>query len=447
MSDKFMKFIRSGSGIFSIVCLVAAVPFTKSVDELFGTVMFDLILFSVLYPALLILESSNKRRGIIFASVYISIAMVIMLLMAFKLNFSIRTDSHSKVVMSLLLVHLFGLCSAGLYKGIKRYQNRGLYSERKTTETVGTWNDEYDITTASSIAEGFCDMLEKRGLQRFLMRDFTTSTFLSYGDFDDRNITHKKLQGLLLDILRFLELPDVVALVIEYVSDSGTNKTQVGSYSRESQVRTITVKIMDYYGPNNAVAILCHECTHYFMEYNRLNWKDTDLNEQRTDIVANLIGFNRIMIDGYRTIETVKVSGNIQTTTTHKIGYIDVKDCEDLGRFLEHRRKGLRAKQKAEQEFSEIRQKFMQHLDTAKTLVFQLEHIDFTRMNNASPEHVAKIQAVLMEKETRNIPAELNRFERCLAGNPDMPKLDNEAEALSRLCTDLVLWLQVLQGR
>ena len=118
-----------------------------------------------------------------------------------------------------------------------------------------------------------------------------------------------------------------------------------------------------------------------------------------------------------------------------------------MGRFLMHIRRNLKDKQAEKQRHSDLRQEITKHLEAAKTLAFQLEHIDFTRMCSTNPEHAAKIQRVLMEKESRNIPAELNRFERCLAGNPELPQLEREAESLSRLCTDLVLWQQVLQGR
>ena len=438
--EQVKKFLASRFGVFTILCIVAAVMIAGVQNALVGVLIYA-VLSIIFYPVFSVIQSFSNRR-ILFLACPFSLIGIYFLYLLFSIP-----DHQFRLLNCVIVLHLMARAAITIYSGIKRYRNRELYSERRDSEDISAWTEEDEYSPAISIAEGFCGMLEKRGLQRFLMRDFTTSTFLSYGDFADRDITQKKLQDLLLDILRFLELPDVVALVIEYVSASGTQTSQAGSYSRTHYLRTITLKLRDFYGPNNAVAILCHECTHYFMEYNRLNWNDTDLNEQRTDIVANLIGFNRIMMDGYRSIDTVTVSGNTRTTATHTIGYITMKDCEDLGRFLMHIRRNLEDKQAAKQHAADLRQEFMQHLETAKTLVFQLEHIDFNRMDSTSPEHVAKIQRVLMEKEARNIPAELNRFEKCIAGNPELPQLEREAESLSKLCTDLVLWQQVLQGR
>ena len=99
--------------------------------------------------------------------------------------------------MALGLFYMLMMCAFGFYSGIKRYQNRTPYTERKSSENVSAWTEDDEFTPAIAIAEGFCGMLEKRGFERFLMKDFTTSTFLSYGDFADRNISQKKLQDLL----------------------------------------------------------------------------------------------------------------------------------------------------------------------------------------------------------------------------------------------------------
>ena len=182
------------------------------------------------------------------------------------------------------------------------------------------------------------------------------------------------------------------------------------------------MRIEDYYEPNNAVAILCHECTHYFMEYNRLNWNDTSLNEQRTDIVANLLGFSRIMSAGYKAgIKDINISGNVETTTKYKLGYITNEDCEDVGEFLEWFREQLREKQNTEREISGIMEKISKYIETAKTLAEQLEYIDLTKINAGTPERVAKIQGVLLEKGNRNISAEIMKH------------------------TELITWLAVLQ--
>lgn len=114
------------------------------------------------------------------------------------------------------------------------------------------------------------------------------------------------------------------------------------SYINEDGRKTITVRIKPFYSGENVIAILCHEVTHYFMEHYRLDLINTSLNEQRTDIAANLIGFNIIMILGYREIRKVTESWNARIIKRHRIGYITESDCRDIGYFLRDYRNSLR---------------------------------------------------------------------------------------------------------
>ncbi|MBQ7217005.1 MAG: hypothetical protein IJS39_13595 [Synergistaceae bacterium] len=302
------KFLASPFGIFSLLCLAAVVMFAGNIPAVLVIVVLDVIVLLFLYPLYEALDICNRIKQLVVVLGCIAFITGLVCWYAYNLHFTMYTSKNFRLAMSTAVIHVLTACAIAIYKAVNRYRNQYLYTERRPSENVSAWTEDDEYSPAISIAEGFCNMLEKRGFERFLMRDFTTSTFLSYGDFADRDITRRKLQALLLDILRFLELPDVIALVIEYVAYSGTQTSQAGTYSRTPHLRTITLKIRDYYGPNNAVAILCHECTHYFMEYNRLNWNDTDLNEQRTDIAANMIGFNRIMTEGYKGIDTLTYS-------------------------------------------------------------------------------------------------------------------------------------------
>ena len=62
---------------------------------------------------------------------------------------------------------------------------------------------------------------------------------------------------------------------------------------------------------DNMMAILCHECTHFFMEHYQLNVTDTELNEARTDTMAMLIGFRRQIISGYEETIEQRREGNV----------------------------------------------------------------------------------------------------------------------------------------
>ena len=306
-------------------------------------------------------------------------------------------------------------------------------------------NDKYDddyITPVLTIAEGASVILANKGLERFLMRDYR---------LPDKRITDDNLHEVLVDILRFLELPDIVALIVKSDSDKTSDadgKTQAGSYSRNPKsYRTICINTQSAYRMSNIIAILCHECTHYFMEYHKLNWNDTELNEQRTDVVANLIGFSKIMTDGYREFKEFKRDMNGTTTITHKIGYITSEDCEDLKRFLEHKRQELKTKAEQERVIGNLKNEFTKHLETAETLIQQLELIDLSKLNASTPEQAMNMQRVLMEKESRNISFELKRFRECLTNRfKSIAQAEKDNHMLYEFCTELSHWIRILQG-
>lgn len=306
-------------------------------------------------------------------------------------------------------------------------------------------NDKYDddyFTPVLSIAEGASVIFADKGLERFLMRDYR---------LPDKQITDDNLHEVLVDILRFLELPDIVALIVKSDSDKTSDadgKTQAGSYSRNpNSYRTVCINIKTAYRMSNIIAILCHECTHYFMEYHNLNWNDTELNEQRTDVVANLIGFSKIMTDGYREFKEFKRDMNGTTTITHKIGYITSEDCEDLKRFLEHKRRELKTKAEQERMIANLKNEFIKHLETADILVRQLELIDLSKLNASTPEQAMNIQRALMEMESRNIPFELKRFRECLTNRfESIVQAEKDNHMLYEFCTELAHWLRILQG-
>ena len=191
------------------------------------------------------------------------------------------------------------------------------------------------------IAKQFSEAMTERGVGKFLMMNYAPPISLFDYDLTDKNIVKMKLHEILTDILKFLELPSSVKLKIDYESDDGTTQGEAGSYQNDDDGRIIVVKIKPFYTADNVIAILCHEVTHYFMEHNRLNWENTALNEQRTDVAANLIGFNRIMTAGYRKIQKVTNSWNVRTIESHKIGYITESDCRDIGDFLHNYRNNL----------------------------------------------------------------------------------------------------------
>lgn len=358
-----------------------------------------------------------------------------------------------------------------LIDGIKKYRNRSLYtntifkakhdwfkqkekpttSSAQQTQRVSSVPEEPDSSPAVIMAEGTCEALINKGLEYFLMSDFSSTTYFSYGDYGSREKTYQKLNLMMLEILKYLELFLDVGLNIVY--DDGEvvrSIDQAGQYSSTLQQKTITVKIKNVYGPNNIVAIICHECTHCFMEYHGLNWNDTDLNERRTDVMANLIGFSRIMAEGYQKVSTAKEEGNIRINTTHKIGYITAAECDEVRKYILFRRSEHQKQETKNDNLNNAKAELGKHIEVAKTLhqqltfIYQFNNKDFK--NVTTPEQLVKLQETLLEYESRNIDGELQKCETTLNAGTEIQQIKDTNELAMKLCTDMLSWISVFQS-
>ena len=299
------------------------------------------------------------------------------------------------------------------------------------------------IALADDLFHEFCE----KGLTQYLTVDYCGPDHTSFhlysmnGKIVFSQDAHRELHLIYVNIMKHLNLPPFVNLIIQ--DDSGT----IIDDKSKAQERSITVKIKEYFQPSNIVAILCHECAHYFMEYHGLNMEDKHINEPRTDVVANLIGFNKIMSYGYRPIVTEQINGNIRTTTTHKIGYISDTDCVEIGKFLKVHRGEIKSIQAAAQKNGELKSQCRKLLETAKIFAQQLESIDFNTVNSSTYEHTVKIQQVLLEKESINIETEIQKHEQSINKCTDTMQLEREKAALDQLCMTFLTWLKELQDQ
>ena len=446
--ENFKKILESPMFIFSLICFFIMAVILQDFSIIISLCLLDAGLYSFSYVIENSLKKSNDKK-LIMLSIIILICLILL-----DCSFILKTyseilapkklDDSAKTVKALFVcsIHLFIIWLKECYCAIEYYENTKICSTEERTNNKKFSLDD-DITPILSIAEGVVTVLEQKHLEKFLMRDYVISVFLSFGDLSGRvkNISEEKLNIILTDILNFLELPVFVRLEIKYNSDKST----AGTYHNNNYERKIIINMEDYYSPSNVIAILCHECTHYFMEYHKLNWNDTELNEQRTDVVANLIGFNKIMLEGYREINSVKTSWNTKTTTTHKIGYISTQDCYDLKNFLELSRNEILQKQQVNKILQEIKNEIQHHIRTAKILYQQLEFIDIKKINISNPEKILKIQEILTQKENRNINHEILKYEEAMTKISNISQANKQKQSIYNLCSELISWITTLQ--
>ena len=398
-------------------------------------------------------KAQSKRELLVALGLDIAVLVLISSVIIQTLLLFMGYETSSKEVqLSLFIIALHSLYAIlpDFSKGTERYyeMRHGEPTPRESySPPLGCPEHKEDkadnFTPVLAIAEGTCDLFVSKGLERFLLKDYIESgIFFSSWNLFDKEETQNKLYIEILDMMSFLELPLFSRLVVEY--SSSDSSTEAGSYqSNLAYDRVIKINIKPYYDPYHVFAILCHECTHYFMEYHKLNWEDTELNEQRTDVIANLIGFNKAMLRGYREI-LIRQIGN--TRTTHKIGYITDRDCIDLAKFLKQRRKQIMKDKNNEERFSELKRDIEKYIETAKILSQQLKFFDLKKLKADTPECFTKFQKVIMEMEVRNIPAEISKYEHQLNKKMNFTELEKIKVLLESLCTDLVQW-QVLLSR
>ena len=335
---------------------------------------------------------------------------------------------------------------------------RGLWRKKSTTESGGSSGNQAEQNErpalsssdeqALIIAEAEAELLDKKGFYKLLASDYCSPVELTKWNLRNIDKTRDKLLSILFSITEYLSLPAHVDLFIEYDDGQKTfGSTQAGTFRSTYAKKEIHLRIHKNYKPSNILAILCHECTHYFMEYNHLNWQDTKLNEVRTDVTANLIGFNRIMEKGYRPIVTIDDYGSgHQISHTQKVGYITAESCAEIGRFLQQYRK----KKAQAAEDALLLEAEEEHLaasiKSAKDLIFQLKSMDLLNLSVQSQEGILRVQQALMEYESRDIDREISDCAAFLDSGKDLQQLQKAGKAIEKICTDMLNWISAFQS-
>lgn len=205
-----------------------------------------------------------------------------------------------------------------------------------------TVKEPSNFTKTMVLVEPMCQKLLNNNLGKYLETDFVINNPYRSIKYNNKKEAEDFYLPYLVDILKYLNLPINVNLRINFVDENKFAK-EAGRYQSSIVSKTITINISKNYSLINVLAIMSHECTHYFMEYNKLNWKDTELNEERTDMMTCIIGFSDVLINGYKIVEDVERHINYITTTRTKIGYISSEECKEIKDYLNYQRRKMLA--------------------------------------------------------------------------------------------------------
>ena len=456
MMEKLKRILCSKTVLSFLVSFVALYFIHKNIKDSVSWLIVDTFAFGLAW----FLGKRTKEaqwKYDLFIAILLDLSAIALMSFIILKNFLLFMEGKTQgtgieLTWLVIVFHCFYIMLPSFSDALDRYYeikkgkapsqiNNGAYRPPVSPATTTNIPEEDDITPILAIAEGTCDFLAQKGLEHFLLKDYVASGFFfSNWDFLDKEETQNKLYVEMRDMLSFLELPQFIRIIVEYNSE---NNGQAGSYQKnDSYDRIIKVNIKPFYSRYHVFAILCHECTHYFMEYHKLNWNDTELNEQKTDVIANLIGFNNIMLKGYREI-SIKKDDN---TTTHKIGYITDQDCMDLSKFIKKRRQQIMKNEAKKKSLLNLRLDIEKSIEVAKTLALHLTIIDLTKLKAETPEQFAEIQKIIMDMETHDISVEIKKYEEFLTKKMNLEQLLKTRDALERLCTKLVTWQAILQG-
>ncbi len=356
-------------------------------------------------------------------------------------------ETVSALIMISLGIVSFGivaLCNKPLISEKREKRIKRIAPDTYTTTLKDVPLSEMRLDEADTVllyAEGIYERCKKLNLTEYLTHDYRPPvTKRASLASSDREELKSALNEILRDVLNFLKLPTNVYLNVLFDDAQQDGRSTAGSFETKGFYKAITVKIRPRYSPENILAILCHECTHLFMQYWSLNWNDTDMNEQRTDTVANMIGFSGIMQQGYGPLHYN--TGNKCVTTT--IGYISAEQCAGIGTFLRDVRKELSDERASKEREAALQKTFEKDcknlLDTAKRLYTMLCDIDVRSVQASEPGKLQALQEALVQWESTGVKGEIQRHEAALSKPNHSAALKKQKAELEQLCEKLLMW-------
>lgn len=321
---------------------------------------------------------------------------------------------------------------------------------KKRTYIEDVVKEPSNFTQTMIFVEPMLEKLVKKGFTKYIKNDYDPVVYVDISKIKKTEII-QNLKPVLNSILNYLHLPPFICFNVLFENDQNNHlKTQnkVGQYQGGWSNKTITISINQKYSFINVLAIICHECTHYFMEYNNLNWNDTELNEERTDMMACLIGFSKILYEGYMTIENVEYHGDYSTRQTSKIGYIDSKDCKEIRELITYKRKLIEAEENRIKEIERGKSELATLIDLIKRFDMEIDSLNpeynIKKYTNKNID-INIIQIAIEDIKSLNTKNVLNNCENAVKGKLDINSIYANIEKAEKLCERMQKIIKTLQ--
>ena len=318
--------------------------------------------------------------------------------------------------------------------------------------------------SAQSLAQECAELLKKRGMERLMLQDFEFQNRVSKKEIQDLQALQRKLQDMSAELAEYLHLAPISIDVMKG-SDDKNAPSAAGDYV--SGGRKIDFYVRDYYVEDQLKAILCHEFTHYFMDSNRFDdWSDRALNERRTDVMSSMIGFSKIMIEGYYVITKAKYrvfTWDVQSSSV--VGYLNVSENKivrkQLLKIRKQLNKSIEDKKKTETKKANTSKKNSSQINTdIEALRLDLKHrtegtrqmldqVNTIKKRSPSSENVSKmdfqkLQEALFFLENGNDQQILDYCEKA-SQSGDAEEVQNAQKKLLHLGNELYIIMKFLQ--
>lgn len=295
-------------------------------------------------------------------------------------------------------------------------------------------------------------------------------------DIFNRNILERSLNLITLSIFSRLKLPPFYSLEIIY-EGLDSNVRIGGMYTKNGYNNIIKIVVKKQSTFETLTAALCHECVHYFVDYNHFREPDFD-NEIKTDVLTNLIGFNKICIKGYGYVYytesgtgaqkkvitykkkpwyiKVNSKGQIRsnpawTGQTHKsgrVGYLTVKECQLIGQYLNDYRRQHQGDEYTSASINKAKEELRNEIQLAKDLYGRLEMIDPRRIPNEnikSARQVQRLNQAIIEYDSFDLEKTLEKHISNTESD-NITVIRSSIQEVKKINTKILGWSNSFQG-
>ena len=311
---------------------------------------------------------------------------------------------------------------------------------------------------AVSIAKEKIAILEERGFANLLMKDYAVPDKLLAALPKSGMYKEDQLRPIMKDMLQHLGMPTDIPLSIEnadFVRFPGQSNPDA---SADGNDKTIRLELRSQYQSVNVLALLCHECARHFMMANRLKQNGGGYKEARIDVVANLIGFSRLMESGYTQVmiwsskrkksalfpfprETDAVEDVLQTV---QIGYISEYACFSIGEEVKRYR--WKREQKEYEQACYKKDYLLLKIKKAKHLLRNVDELDITaakKRYESDPEFIAAIS----KYDGRDFRKAILDCEDILKSKQNMEQIQKADVKMFNICLEMEELIDICKDR